>query len=84
MVSGVNGAVEGSVQKTGGETNCVSWAYGPIAKMDVGPPGEKVKGVGPAGERVREAGSDWREEVAGDEGGTVKGSWVSGFEFAEG
>lgn len=78
----MKGAVEGSVEKTGGETNCVSWAYGPIAKMDVGPTGEKVKVVGPAGERVREAGSDIREEVAGDEGGTAKGSWVSLFEFA--
>jgi hypothetical protein len=55
---GVKGAVEGSVEKTGGDTNCVSWAYGPIAKMDVGPTGEKVNEVGPTGERVREADSD--------------------------
>lgn len=29
------------VEKTGGETSCVSWAYGPVANMvDEGPPGE--------------------------------------------
>jgi hypothetical protein len=36
----VKGAVDGSVVKaenTGGETSSVSCAYGPIAKMDVGP-----------------------------------------------
>jgi hypothetical protein len=56
-VGGVKDAVEGSVEKTGGDTICVSWAYGPIAKMDVGPTGEKVE-VGPTGEMVREADTD--------------------------
>lgn len=40
---GVKFAVDGSVvnvEKTGGETNWVSCAYGPIAKMDAGPVGE--------------------------------------------
>jgi hypothetical protein len=40
---GVKGAVDGSVVKaenTGGETSCVSCAYGPIAKMDGGPVGD--------------------------------------------
>lgn len=40
----MRGAVEGSVvkvEKTGGETSCVSLAYGPVAYMvDEGPPGE--------------------------------------------
>lgn len=36
----MKGAVDGSVvkvEKTGGETNCGSLAYGPIANMDFGP-----------------------------------------------
>lgn len=41
---GVRGAVDGSVvkvEKTGGETNCVSLAYGPVANILLeGPPGE--------------------------------------------
>nr|GMD45167.1 hypothetical protein L195_g055484 [Ipomoea batatas] len=41
---GVKGAVDGSVVKvenTGGDTSCVSWAYGPVAYIvDDGPPGE--------------------------------------------
>jgi hypothetical protein len=39
----VKGAVDGSVVKaenTGGETSCVSCAYGPIAKMDGVPAGD--------------------------------------------
>lgn len=39
----MKGAVDGSVvkvEKTGGETNWVSCAYGPMAKMELGPPGE--------------------------------------------
>nr|GLL37100.1 hypothetical protein Itr_chr10CG08420 [Ipomoea trifida] len=40
----VKGAVDGSVVKvenTGGDTSCVSWAYGPVAYIvDDGPPGE--------------------------------------------
>lgn len=40
----MSGAVDGSVvkvEKTGGDTSCVSWAYGPVANMvDEGPPGE--------------------------------------------
>lgn len=41
---GVRGAVDGSVvkvEKTGGDTSWVSWAYGPVANMvEEGPPGE--------------------------------------------
>jgi len=41
---GVRGAVDGSVvkfEKTGGDTSCVSWAYGPVAYIVFeGPPGE--------------------------------------------
>lgn len=41
---GVRGAVDGSVVKvenTGGDTSCVSWAYGPVAYIaEEGPPGE--------------------------------------------
>lgn len=40
----MSGAVDGSVvkaEKTGGETSCVSCAYGPVANIvDEGPPGE--------------------------------------------
>lgn len=40
----MRGAVDGSVvkvEKTGGETSCVSLAYGPVAYIvDEGPPGE--------------------------------------------
>lgn len=40
----MRGAVDGSVvkvEKTGGETSCVSWAYGPVANIvDEGPSGE--------------------------------------------
>lgn len=52
------------VEKTGGETNCVSWAYGPIANMLAGPPGEyvlaetEVKDRNPPGEWVADGGSD--------------------------
>ena len=51
------------VEKTGGETNWVSWTYGPIAKMEAGP-GEyiladiEVKDNKPAGDCVQEGGSD--------------------------
>lgn len=41
---GVKGAVDGSVvkvEKTGGDTNCVSCAYGPVTNIvDEGPLGE--------------------------------------------
>lgn len=40
----MKGAVEGSVvkvEKTGGETNWVSLAYGPIANIEDGPDGEE-------------------------------------------
>lgn len=56
-------AVDGSV-KTGGETSWVSWAYGPIAKIEAGPPGENiladtgVKDSVPAGDCATEGGSD--------------------------
>lgn len=39
----MKGAVDGSVVKvenTGGETNCVSYAYGPMEKMAAVPPSE--------------------------------------------
>ena len=44
----MNGAVDGSVvyvENTGGETNCVSWAYGPTANMLVGSLGEYMPEV---------------------------------------
>lgn len=41
---GVKGAVDGSVvkvEKTGGDTSWVSWAYGPVTNIvDEGPEGE--------------------------------------------
>lgn len=44
----MRGAVDGSVvkvEKTGGETSWVSWAYGPVANiMEEGPPGELADG----------------------------------------
>lgn len=84
---GVKGAVEGSVvkaEKIGGETICVSCAYGPIAKMDGVPVGEGQFGErgekdgGPIGDCIIDADPDWRKE-AGDDGGAIKGKiWGGG------
>lgn len=80
----MKGAVDGSVvnvEKTGGETNCVSCAYGPMAKIDAGP-GEyilawtEVSESKPVGDCVTEGGSDWRND-AGEEGGAMKGSTIA-------
>jgi hypothetical protein len=80
---GVKGAVDGSVvkaEKIGGETSCVSFAYGPIAKMDGGPVrggefgemGEKG-GAPTLGDCTIDVGSDGRKE-AGEDGGATKGN----------
>lgn len=74
-------AVDGSVVKaenTGGVTNWVSCAYGPMAKMEWGPRGEYVwtereaRDSNPEGECVADGGSDWRKD-AGEDGGAMKG-----------
>lgn len=73
----MRGAVDGSVvkvEKTGGETSCVSPAYGPVANIaDEGPPGELADN-----DRKQLLG-DWavegRAEVvkdAGEEGGAKR------------
>lgn len=83
---GVKGAVEGSVvkaEKTGGETSCVSCAYGPIAKMDGGPVGDGEFGErgekdgAPTGDCTIDAPPDWRKE-AGEDGGATKGNTRGG------
>ena len=63
---GVKGAVDGSVVKaenTGGETSCVSCAYGPIAKMDGGPMDD-----GELGESGENGGAPVLGDWATDEG----------------
>lgn len=71
------------MEKTGGDTSCVSCAYGPMANMLAGPPGEymlaetEVKERKPPGEWVADGGSDWRKD-AGDEGGAMNGSIIDG------
>lgn len=65
---GVTAAVEGSVvnvEKTGGETSCVSWAYGPIVNMVFGGPGEEMLADAATGECTDEFTND-----AGEDGGT--------------
>jgi hypothetical protein len=84
---GVKGAVDGSVvkaEKIGGETSCVSCAYGPVAKMDGGPVedgefGERgEKGGAPTlSECTIDAGSDGKKE-AGEDGGATKGNTGGG------
>lgn len=63
----MNGAVDGSVvyvENTGGETSCLSCAYGPTANMLVGSLGEyipedaAVKESKPPGDWVADGGSD--------------------------
>lgn len=83
----MKGAVDGwvvTVEKfRGGDTNCVSWANGPMAKIEEGPSGEymlavrEVKESMAVGDCVAEGGSDWRKDT-GEEGGAAKGSTMSG------
>lgn len=82
----MKGAVEGSVVKVeniGGETSWVSWAYGPTAKMERGPPGEymlaeiEVRETKPAGECAADGGSEGRKD-AGEEGGAANGTVMGG------
>lgn len=64
-------------------TNWVSWAYGPMAKMERGPPGEYILGdrelrpVEPAGDCRADGGSEGTND-AGDEGGATKCILVAG------
>lgn len=84
---GVKGAVDGSVvnaENTGGETSCVSCAYGPIAKMDGGPVGDgelgeigENGGAPTLGDCTIDVGSDWRKE-AGEDGGATNGNTGGG------
>lgn len=59
----MKGAVE-EAEKTGGDTNWVSCAKGPMAKIEAGPPGEymlaetQVCEILPTGECAVEGGSD--------------------------
>lgn len=69
----MRGAVDGSVvkaEKTGGETSCVSCAYGPVANIvDEGPPGEFADSdMKQLGDWTVEGSAEFVKD-AGEEGG---------------